>query len=88
VLGATIQQLLMLLSKEFLRLAAIALMIAIPLTWWLMNIWLDNYLYRIQINGLLFAFVGLGMLLLTVIIVSLSTTKAAMTNPVKNLRRE
>ena len=88
VLGATLRQLLMLLSKEFLRLAAIALLIAIPLTWWLMNIWLDNYVYRIQINVLLFGFVGLGMLALTVVIVSLSTTKAAMTNPVKNLRRE
>ncbi len=88
VLGATLRQLLMLLSKEFLRLAAIALLVAIPLTWWLMNIWLDNYVYRIQINVWLFGLVGLGMLALTVLIVSLSTTKAAMTNPVKNLRRE
>jgi putative ABC transport system permease protein len=88
VLGATVKQLLLLLSKEFLQLAIIALIIAIPLTWWLMDMWLKDYTFHIQINGLLFLLVGAGTLLVTLVVVSLTTTRAAMSNPVINLKRE
>ena len=88
VLGASVQQLLMLISKEFLRLVLIAFMIAVPATWWFMNNWLQQYAFRINISIWMFAIVGGIVLLLTLMVVSLNTVKAALTNPVKNLRTE
>lgn len=88
VLGATVQQLLMLISKEFLKLVLIAFVIAVPLTWWLMNNWLEKYPYRVNISGWLFGAVGIIILLLTLVVVSLNTMRAATSNPVKSLRTE
>jgi putative ABC transport system permease protein len=88
VLGATVQQLLMLISKEFLKLVIIAFIIAVPLTYWAMSNWLSKYEYRIDISIWLFAIVGVAMFLLTLIVVSLNTIRAAMSNPVKSLRTE
>ncbi|MFT3705385.1 MAG: ABC transporter permease [Agriterribacter sp.] len=88
VLGANVRQLLMLISKEFLRLVIIAFVIAVPLTYWLMNTWLQNYNYRISINFWLFVFVGIAMCGLTFLVVGLNTFKAATANPVKSLRTE
>lgn len=88
VLGATVQQLLLLISKEFLKLVLIAFVIAVPLTWWFMNNWLDKYTYRINISIWLFGIVGAIVLLLTLIVVSLNTIRAAISNPVKSLRTE
>lgn len=88
VLGASVQQLVMLISKEFLKLVFIALIIAIPATWWLMSNWLQKYTFRIDISLWVFAIVGCLVLLLTLIVVSLNTFKAAITNPVKSLRTE
>jgi putative ABC transport system permease protein len=88
VLGASVQQLLMLISKEFLQLVLIAFIIAVPLTWWLMNDWLQQYTFRIQISGWLFVAVGVAILCLTLVVVSLNTIVAAVKNPVKSLRSE
>ena len=88
VLGASVQQLLMLISKEFLKLVLIAFVIAVPLTWWLMNNWLEKYPYRVNIGTGLFIGVGSVVLLLTLVIVSLNTIRAAVNNPVKSLRTE
>jgi len=88
VLGASIQQLLMLISKEFLKLVVIAFVIAAPLTYWLMSNWLDKYNYHVSINLWLFVIVGVSMFVLTLIVVSLNTIKAATSNPVKSLRTE
>jgi putative ABC transport system permease protein len=88
VLGASLQQLLMLISKEFLKLVLIAFIIAVPLTWWLMSNWLQKYTYRVNISIWLFAGVGFVILLLTLIVVSLNTLRAAMAKPVKSLRTE
>jgi ABC-type antimicrobial peptide transport system permease subunit len=88
VLGATVQQLLMLISKDFLRLVSIAFVIAVPLTWWLMYNWLQKYTFRVDINIWLFGIVGLLVLLLTLLVVGLNTIKAAIANPVKSLRTE
>jgi putative ABC transport system permease protein len=88
VLGATVQQLLMLISKEFLKLVLMAFIIAVPLTWWMMNNWLEKYAFRVNISIWLFAAVGVVVLLLTLVVVSLNTMKAAMRNPVKSLRTE
>lgn len=88
VLGASVQQLLMLISKEFLKLVLIAFVIAVPATWYLMNEWLAKYQYRTGISIWLFAIVGVLILLLTMIVVSLNTIRAATANPVKSLRTE
>jgi ABC-type antimicrobial peptide transport system permease subunit len=88
VLGASVQQLLLLISKEFLRLVLIAFLIAVPFTYWLMNNWLQKYAFRINISVWMFAAVGCVVLLLTLIVVSLNTISAAIANPVKNLRTE
>jgi ABC-type antimicrobial peptide transport system permease subunit len=88
VLGATLGQLLTLISKDFLRLVLIAFVIATPLAWWFMNNWLEKYPDRITISIWLFGAVGLLILLLALVVVSLNTMKAAITNPVKSLRTE
>ncbi len=88
VLGASVQQLLMLISREFLKLVLVAFVIAAPLTWWLMNSWLEKYTFRININIWLLGIVGVLVLLLTLIVVSLNTLRAAVANPVKSLRTE
>jgi putative ABC transport system permease protein len=88
IMGATLRQLLMLITREFLKLITIAFVIAVPLTWWLMNNWLQKYTYRIGISIWLFGAVGVLILLLTLIIVTVNTLSAAMTNPVKSLRSE
>jgi len=88
VLGASVSQVLLLISKDFLRLVLIAFCIAVPLAWWGMHSWLQNYIYHITISIWLFIAVGLIVLLLTLIVVSLNTIRAAVANPVKSLRTE
>ncbi|MEO8763763.1 MAG: ABC transporter permease [Ginsengibacter sp.] len=88
VLGATIQQLIFLISKEFLKLVLIAFLIAVPVTWWFMSRWLNNYVFHINISIWLFGIVGILILLLTLVVVGINTLGAAMHNPVKSLRTE
>ncbi len=88
VLGATLQQILFLISREFLRLVAIAFLIAVPVAWLFMHNWLLKYEYRTNISIWMFAIVGLGILVLTLVVVSINTIGAALRNPVKSLRTE
>jgi ABC-type antimicrobial peptide transport system permease subunit len=88
VLGASVPQLLVLVSREFLRLVLLAFVIAVPLTWWAMHNWLLKYTFRISIEPLIFLLVGGLILLLTLAVVSLNTAAAAMRNPVKSLKVE
>jgi len=88
VLGASVQQVLTLISTEFLKLVLIAFVITVPATWWIMNNWLQNYTYHTDISIWLFISVGALVLLLTLIVVSLNTFRAAVANPVKSLRTE
>lgn len=88
VLGATISQVLLLVGREFLKLVLIAFVIAVPLTWWLMHHWLQNYMYHIHISILVFVAVGGLVLLLALAVVGLNTFRAAVTNPVRSLRSE
>ena len=88
VLGATVQQLLMLISREFLKLVIIAFVISVPITWFFMYNWLQKYTFRIQIDIWIFIAVGIIILLLTLVVVSLNTIRAAIANPVKSLRTE
>lgn len=88
VLGATVPQVLAMVSKQFLKLVLIAFLIAVPLAWWAMNGWLQKYTYHIGISIWLFPVVGIVVLLLALVIVSLNTMRAATANPVKSLRTE
>lgn len=88
VLGASVQQLIILISREFLKLVVIAFVIGAPITYWLMSNWLENYKYHIVINLWLFVVVGIAMFTLTLVVVGLNTIKAATSNPVRSLRTE
>jgi putative ABC transport system permease protein len=88
VLGASVQGLVTLLSRDFLRLVIIASVIAFPVAWWAMNNWLKDFAYRITIGWWVFAVAGIMALLIAFATVSFQAIKAAMVNPVKNLRTE
>ncbi|QJD98188.1 FtsX-like permease family protein [Mucilaginibacter robiniae] len=88
VLGASTANLSALLSKDFLLLVAIAFTIATPLAWWGLHEFLNNYPYRIQLNLWIFAGAGLLTALLAMATISFQTIKAALANPVANLRSE
>lgn len=88
VLGASVLSLWRLLSKEFILLITISLLIAIPFGYQLMQRWLTNYTYRTDLPWWIFAIAGAGVLLITLVTVSIQTIKAALVNPVRSLRRE
>ncbi|MCW3116349.1 MAG: FtsX-like permease family protein, partial [Chitinophagaceae bacterium] len=88
VLGASISSLFTLLSKEFILLVAIALVIASPLAWWAMHGWLQGFAYSVPIGWWVFAVAGLLAVLIALITVSFQAIKAAVANPVKSLRTE
>jgi putative ABC transport system permease protein len=88
VLGASVSQVLVLLSKEFLFLVILAFVISIPLTWWVMHNWLNNFAYRIDISWWIFANGGILAVLITLITISVQSIKAAVANPVDSLRSE
>jgi len=88
VLGASVQNISVLISKDFLLLVLIAVLIATPLAWFVMNKWLQSFPYRIEIKLWMFAVVALGALAIALLTISVNTVKAAMQNPVKSLRTE
>jgi ABC-type antimicrobial peptide transport system permease subunit len=88
ILGASIQGIAGLLSKDFLLLVCISCLIAFPIAWWMMHNWLQNYKYRIQISWWIFIGAGLLAVLIALFTVSFQAIKAAVANPVKNLRAE
>ena len=88
VLGASIQQVLVLVSKEFLLLVSIALIIATPVTRWAMHAWLQDFSYRINISVWIFIGAGVAAILIAFLTISFQAIKAALANPVKSLRTE
>ena len=88
VLGASVNSVVKTLSKDFLKLVSIALIIAVPLAWLAADKWLQNYPYRIALDWWLFAAACLLVLLVALATVSFQAIKAAMANPVKSLRTE
>ena len=88
VLGATISNIVSMLSKEFMVLVLIASALAIPLAWWAMNEWLQDFAYRINIGWWIFFAAGVIALLIALVTVSSQAIKAAVANPVKSLRTE
>ena len=88
VLGSSVSGIVQLLSKDFMRLVLIALLIAIPFAWWAMQNWLESFAYRIEINVWVFVMAGLVAIGIALLTVSFQAFKAAVTNPVKSLRTE
>jgi len=88
VLGASVGGIIQLLSKEFLKLVLVAFIIAIPVSWWAMNEWLQDFAYRINIGWWVFAAAGASALLITLVTISFQAIRAAIANPVKSLRTE
>ncbi len=86
VLGASVQQVATILSKDFLLLVAISLLISLPLAWLAANRWLENYPYRIQLGWSLFALGAMLVLGIALITVSFQSIKAALQNPVRSLK--
>jgi len=88
VLGASVQNLVGMLSKDFLKLVSIASVIAFPIAWWAMNKWLQDFAYPTTINWWIFALAGLTTLIIALFTVSFQSIKSAFMNPVKSLRSE
>ena len=88
VLGANVTKLAGLLSKDFLILVLVSCIIAFPLAWYMMNRWLQEYSYRINISIWVFVIAGLAAILIALATVSYQAIKAALANPVKSLRTE
>jgi putative ABC transport system permease protein len=88
VLGASIPNIIGLLSKDFLKLVFIAIVIASPLAWYFMSKWLQDFAYRINIGWIVFLIAGLSVATLALLTISLQTIRTAMANPVKSLRTE
>ena len=88
VLGATVVGIVGLLSKDFLKLVILAVVIATPIAWWAMDRWLEDFAYRIDIQWWMFAVAGLTAVAIALFTVSWQAVKAAVANPVDSLRDE
>ena len=88
VLGASVISITRLLSKDFLKLVFISIVIGSPIAWWGMSKWLEDYPYKISIGWWIFALAGIAAMLIALITVSFQAIKAAIANPVKSLRTE
>ena len=88
VLGASVRSIVTLLSKDFLKLIAIALVIASPIAWYFMNNWLQSFAYRISVGWEVFAATGIFAIAIALITISFQAIRAALAKPVKSLRTE
>ncbi|MCF0053614.1 ABC transporter permease [Dyadobacter sp. LJ53] len=88
VLGASVASIVSLLSKDFVKLVFIAIVIASPIAWYVMNQWLQNFAYKIDIDWWVFAFAGLLSLTVALLTISFQSIKAGLMNPVKSLKSE
>lgn len=88
VLGASVTGIAALLSKDFLKLVFISFFLAVPVAWWAMNTWLQDFNYRVTIQWWVFLIAGLLSVLIAIFTVSFQAIKAAVANPVKSLRTE
>lgn len=88
VLGASVTNLWTMLSKDFISLVLISVVIATPIAWYFMNQWLERYTYRTEIHWWIFALAGMAALVITVLTVSYQAIRAAISDPVKSLRTE
>jgi ABC-type antimicrobial peptide transport system permease subunit len=88
VLGATADMIVSLLSKDFLKLVLISIVISVPIAYWIGELWLEDFAYKIPISGWIFVLSGLGSILIAFLTVSYQSIKAAMADPAESLRYE
>lgn len=88
VLGASVMDIMQLLSKNFIKLLLIAFLIAAPIAWWVMTRWLEDFAYKITIQWWMFVLAGILALLIALVTISFQAVKAATANPVDSLRDE
>ena len=88
VIGATITQLIVLLSRDFLKLIGLAILIALPISWWGSRKWLENFAYKTTLSWWVFALGGATLLLIALAILCIRTLRSALANPVNALRSE
>ncbi|WP_299287228.1 ABC transporter permease [uncultured Mucilaginibacter sp.] len=88
VLGATVSNIVALISKDFIKLIALAVLISTPFAWWAMHNWLESFAYRINISWWIFALTGILAIVIALLTISFQSVKAALANPVKSLRSE
>jgi predicted permease len=88
VIGASPAHIALLLSKDFLRLVLVAMLIAFPISWWAVNRWLEGFAYRTHLGAGVFLFASVAILLITLVTISFQLLRAAHSNPVKSLKSE
>ncbi len=88
VLGADVRTIVLLLSKDFLKLVVLAALLAFPIAWWAMNSWLKDFAYRVSMDWWVFLLAGIVAAIIAFLTVSFQAIKAAIANPVKSLRSE
>ncbi len=88
VLGASVSAIVQLITKDFLKLVLIAIIIAVPVAWWAMNKWLQGFAYRINISWWIFLIAGFIAMTIALLTISFQAIKAAIANPVESLRSE
>ena len=88
VLGASVVQIVTLLSKDFILLVLAAFLVTLPIAWWVMHSWLEDFVYRTELSWWVFAITGVGMVLIAMLILSIRTIRSAIDNPIRALRTE
>ena len=88
VLGASVTGITRLLAFDFIKLVLIAIVVAIPLSWYIMHSWLQDFAYRVELNGWIFLIAGIIAVVIALLTISVQSVKAALANPVKSLRTE
>jgi putative ABC transport system permease protein len=88
VLGANVSNIVTLLSRDFIKLVLISIIIATPIAWYVMNRWLENFAYRVEIQVWIFILAGLIALSIAVFTISYQSLKSALINPVSSLKNE
>jgi putative ABC transport system permease protein len=88
IIGASVSNIFLMLSKDFLILIGVAIIVAFPLSWWAMNNWLQGFAYRVNISAVIFIVAGASIIFITLLTISYQAIKAAVANPVRSLRSE
>ena len=88
VLGASVSNIVTMLSTDFVKLVLISFVIATPIAWWFMNKWLQDFAFRIDLSWWIFAITGIVALFIALFTLSFQAIKAAISNPVNSLRTE
>jgi putative ABC transport system permease protein len=88
IMGSSINQVVGLLSREFLFIVLLASVIGFPLSWWYLDRWLEDFPYHVNLNPMVFILVGAGAIVISLVTVSFQSYRAAVTNPVDSIRIE